>query len=208
MRLICVTLNKAMRTQTLILIGPQGSGKGTQAERLASHLSEASEQDVFRFEAGAWFRKIAEDDGYTSQRVNDTLSRGDLQPSFLAVHFWAKSFIDNLDPDTHVVVDGSPRRMLEAKIMDEALEFYQRTKPTVLHLDISEEETFNRLSSRGRNDDTDAGIRRRLEQYQKETQPVIEHYQNKDGFRYKRIDGEQSVAEVQSSLQSVIAQMS
>jgi adenylate kinase len=127
-----------------------------------------------------------------------------LQPSFLAAHFWVDAFVDNLDPNTHLIIDGSPRRMLEARIMDEALEFYKRFKPVVLHIDITREETFNRLADRGRNDDTDEGIKRRLDQYEAETQPVIEHYQDNDEFRYERIDGMQSVNEVESEIRSVI----
>ena len=193
-----------MKAQTFIFIGPQGSGKGTQADRLAEALQSADNRDVFHFEAGQQFRQLANQSGYTSQRVNETLTRGDLQPSFLATHFWGQAFIDNLDPDTHLIIDGSPRRMLEARIMDEALEFYKRFKPVVLHIDISREETFKRLTDRGRDDDTDDGIKRRLDQYEAETQPVIEHYQGKDGFRYERIDGMQSVNEVESEIRSVI----
>lgn len=201
----CVILFSEMKTKTLILIGPQGSGKGTQAERITQYLRGETEQDVFHFEAGAQFRKLAEQSSYTSSQINDTLKRGDLQPSFLAVHFWAESFIENVDPNTHLVIDGSPRRMLEAKIMDEALDFYQRTDPIVLHIDITREETFARLSDRGRDDDTDAGIKRRLDQFAEKTQPVIKHYQQKDGFRYERIDGMQTIAGVQSSIRSVIS---
>jgi adenylate kinase len=193
-----------MSAQTCIFIGPQGSGKGTQADRLTTHLQESDTRDVYHFEAGQRFRELADRSGYTSKRVQETLTRGDLQPSFLATHFWGDAFIKNVDPHTHLIIDGSPRRILEARIMDEALEFYKRDKPVVLHVDITHEESFKRLSDRGRDDDTSSGIERRLDQYEAETQPVIEHYQNKDGFRYERIDGMQSVAEVESDIRSVI----
>lgn len=193
-----------METQTLIFIGPQGSGKGTQAERITDYLDNNTDQDVFHFEAGQQFRELANDSDYTSKQVRETLNEGDLQPSFLAVHFWGQAFIDNVDPDTHLVIDGSPRRMLEAKIMDEALEFYERLEPIVLHIAITREETFARLTDRGREDDTNAGIKRRLQQYEQETEPVINHYENKEGFRYERVDGMQSVPDVQSSIQSII----
>jgi len=193
-----------MQAQTFIFIGPQGSGKGTQADRLTAHLQESDSRDVFHFEAGQQFRKLADRSGYTSERVQETLTRGDLQPSFLATHFWGGAFIKNVDPRTHLIIDGSPRRMLEARIMDEALKFYKRSEPVVLHVDITREESFNRLSDRGRDDDTNSGIQRRLDQYEAETQPVIEHYQAKDGFRYEQIDGMQSVAEVEPEIRSAI----
>jgi len=193
-----------MEAQTVIFIGPQGSGKGTQADRLTTHLQKNSSRDVFHFEAGQHFRELADRSGYTGKRVRETLTRGDLQPSFLATHFWGEVFIKNADPHTHLIIDGSPRRMLEARIMDEALDFYRRNKPVVLHVDITREESFKRLSDRGRDDDTDTGIARRLDQYEAETQPVIEHYQNEDGFQYERIDGMQSVSEVESAIWSVI----
>jgi adenylate kinase len=194
-----------MDTQTIILLGPQGSGKGTQSEKLANHLQSESKKDVLHFETGQSFRQLARQDNWTGKQIRSTIEDGKLQPSFLAVRLWATQLIDNLDPETHLVLDGSPRRMLEAKLLSEALDFYQRGNRLVIHLTIDEETTYERLSDRGRNDDTQEAIAIRLAQYRKQTKPVIDHFKEIDNYRCEEVDGKQSIAAVHDDICNLLS---
>jgi adenylate kinase len=194
-----------MDTQTIILLGPQGSGKGTQSEKLANYLQNESKKDALHFETGQSFRRLAKQDNWTGKQIRSTIEDGKLQPSFLAVRLWATQLIDNLDPETHLVLDGSPRRMLEAKLLSEALDFYQRGNRLVIHLTIDEETTYKRLSDRGRNDDTQESIANRLAQYRKQTKPVIDHFKEIDNYRLEGVDGKQSIAAVHDDICNLLS---
>lgn len=193
-----------METQTIILLGPQGSGKGTQAEKLAKFLQDNSDQGVLHFEAGQAFRNLSKKDNWTGRQIRSAIQEGNLQPSFLAVHLWANQLISNLGTETHLVLDGSPRRMLEAKLLTEALDFYQRSNRLVIHLAIDEKTTYNRLSDRDRADDTKESIANRLKQYRQQTKPVIEHFKKVDTYRCEEIDGNQSIPAVYDDICAVL----
>ena len=76
-----------MEPQTIIFIGPQGSGKGTQVREITTHLEENSRQPVTNIETGKAFRKLAQEGGYTADRVKELLAEGKMIPNFLTKAF-------------------------------------------------------------------------------------------------------------------------
>lgn len=193
-----------MKSQTYVFLGPQGSGKGTQADDLAAHLREDSVRELLHFETGAAFRELAEVNTETGRHVKKSLNQGDIQPSFLAVRLWAEGFAHNLEEGMHLIVDGSPRTLLEARMLDEAFVFYDRTPVKVIHLTLPEEETFKRLSERGRDDDYQQAIEQRLAEYKAKTVPVVDFYKESDNYNLIQIDGMQSIADIQKEIQETL----
>src|SRR3989344_6710023 len=124
-----------MQPFTIILVGPPGSGKGTQVKLLEQFLKEHDpERRTVSFSTGEAFRKLVQGKSYSSELIRETLDHGGLQPEFLAICIWAGIFIEKLEGNEHIIIDGSPRRPLEGEALDGAFTFYKRTEPHVLNL--------------------------------------------------------------------------
>ncbi len=130
-----------MQPYTIIFVGPQGSGKGTQIERLRTVLQERDpERRVVDIQTGRRFRALAaKQEGYTEKEVHRTLDTGILQPLFLSAVLWGDAFHHHVDPNVHLLIDGFPRTIHEAHVLESALAFYKRSPLTIVHLDTPEE---------------------------------------------------------------------
>ncbi len=127
-----------------ILIGRSGSGKGTQAELLKKKFS-----NLWSFSTGALLRDLSKQGTDVSERIKEVLEKGGLPIDMVAIGLWMYHISYNLKRDKGLMTDGSPRRLNEAKILDELLEFLERKERTYVFLiDISEEEAFDRLTKR------------------------------------------------------------
>lgn len=187
-----------MNLQTIIFIGRSGAGKGTQSNHLNTFLGEQSKEvSVLYIETGAYFRKYTQETGYTWDRARTFGETGKRQPEFLAIWMWAKALIDNMQGHEHIVVDGMPRSLAEAKILDTALSFYGRENPTVVFLDVSRTWAEERLHGRGRPDDIKSDVvARRLSWYDEDVVPAVDYYKNHPAYHFLEINGEQSPEEV------------
>jgi len=187
-----------MQLQTVIFIGRSGSGKGVQSEHLKRYLAEHSpDAPVLYIETGDYFRKYIKSPGDTWERARKIIELGTRQPDFLAVWMWATAFIENYHGNEHIVFDGAPRALPEAKILETALPFYGRTNPVVVFLDVSQETSEERLKGRGRADDVNPEVvARRLAFFTKDVLPVVEYYRNNEAYRFLDIDGEQTPEKV------------
>ncbi len=187
-----------MQPHTIIFVGPQGSGKGTQIERLSKILKERDpERRVVDIQTGRRFRALAaKQEGYTENQIHRTLDTGILQPLFLSVVLWGDAFHQHADPDTHLLIDGFPRTIHEAHVLESALTFYQRTPLTIIHLDAPEPVVRERMIERARKDDTSESIEARLRWYREETVPVVEYYRSRPHTTVIDIDGTGSIDEV------------
>src|SRR3990172_2842261 len=125
-----------MNPQTYIFIGRSGCGKGTQAELLEKYLESEGDQ-IFYLESGAKFRNFVSQSGYTAKLSNDIMKRGELQPAFLAIHIWSHLMIEQMDEKKHLMIDGTPRKLAEAKILDEAFKFYGRKDMKIIYFNVS-----------------------------------------------------------------------
>ncbi|MEX0918027.1 MAG: nucleoside monophosphate kinase [Candidatus Paceibacterota bacterium] len=180
-----------MSPHTVIFIGPQGSGKGTQIQKLDAVLRERDPaRRVIDIQTGRRFRALAaKGEGYTERHISETLNTGILQPLFLSVVLWGDAMREHLDPECHVLIDGFPRTVAEATVLESALSFYERSPVSIINLDTPEEVVRKRMEERARPDDTPASIEERLTWYREETQPVVEYYRARVGTTVFDIDG-------------------
>lgn len=186
-----------MKSQTVIFIGSQGSGKGTQVERLTAYLHENSpEQAVVPIETGKAFRDLAETESYTAQRVKELLTEGKLIPNFITKAFVVKFLTKNLHENTHLTMDGFPRNLEQVQFIDDLMAFYKRDKISVVYLNVPEEVVRKRMLGRGRHDDTPELINERLRLYKEQTEPIVAAYEKRDDINFIRIDGELPIVEV------------
>ncbi|MBX2866408.1 nucleoside monophosphate kinase [Candidatus Kaiserbacteria bacterium] len=184
-----------MTPQTIIFVGPQGSGKGTQIKKLDALLKEKDPtRKVVDIQTGRRFRAMAaKEEGYTEQHISETLDTGMLQPLFLSVSLWGDAMREHLTPDCHVLIDGFPRIVAEATVLESALSFYERENVTIINLETPEEVVRERMVSRARPDDTPESIEARLTWYREETLPVLEYYRKRKDTVVYDIDGTDTI---------------
>jgi adenylate kinase len=195
-----------MKPQTIIFIGPQGSGKGTQIEKLDAVLTAKDPAHAtVDFQTGRRFRALAmRKEGYTEQKVGETLESGVLQPLFLSVVLWGDAMCEHLNDEKHVLIDGFPRTVAEASVLESALQFYKREHVTVINLNTPEEVVRGRMIVRSRNDDTLESIEARLKWYREETMPVLQFYRERKNTQVVDIDGTQTIEEVHAAIVSAL----
>lgn len=168
------------RYKTILLFGAPGAGKGTQGNILGRIPG------FFHMSCGEVFRNI-DISSDLGKIFYETSSRGELVPDEITVKMWAKNIAAQCTlgiykpHDDLLILDGIPRTVEQAHLMDEHIHVYK-----VIHLTCSDEnEMFQRLRRRAlksnRIDDADENvIRNRWEVYQRETAPVLEHYPKED----------------------------
>lgn len=184
-----------MESTTVIFIGPQGSGKGTQIERLLSVMTEKDPlRRVVDIQTGRRFRALAaKHETFAERKINTTLDTGVLQPDFLTHILWGQAMLDQLDPKCHLLVDGFPRTVQQAEVLDEALQFFERGKLDIINLDTPEEVVRKRMQGRARADDTEASIEARLTWYREETLPVLDYYRVRPETEVHDLNGTDSI---------------
>ena len=185
----------------ILVLGPQGSGKGTQARRISASygLPHIATGDMLR-EAMAAGTELG-------LRVKPIYDAGELVPDDLMIDL-IRERIEQDDVEDGFVLDGFPRTMAQADALDEMLREIDRPITVVLQLDVPEDVCVERLSKRaqeeGRIDDTPEAIRTRLSLYRRETEPVIEHYRAQGNLVV--IHGDRPVDEVFSEIQDALEQ--
>jgi adenylate kinase len=153
----------------IVLVGPPGAGKGTQAARLSERLGapHISTGDLFRDNM-----KNETDLGKEAQRYVDA---GDLVPDEVTVKM-VKDRLGQSDAQEGFLLDGFPRNAAQAQELESVLGELGQRLDAVLVFEVDDEELVQRLTARGRSDDTEETIRHRQEVYRSETEPLIEHY--------------------------------
>lgn len=191
-----------MNPQTCIFIGRSGCGKGTQAELLQKKFQEKTPATpIFYLETGERFREYIRQGTYSSNLSKDIMDNGGLQPEFLAVWNWSSLFIEKMKGNEHLVLDGTPRKLDEAEVLDSAMKFYNREKPFVIFLDVSKEFSIARFKDRGRADDKSLqAIEERMKWYEEHVVAAVRYYWQNDNYRLLHINGEQSVENVHAEI--------
>lgn len=169
---------------------------------LIKYLEEQKNRKVFYVETGQRFRDFLSKDNYTSRLTGEVMKGGGLLPPFLPIWIWTDFFVENLTGDEDMVLDGLCRVSSEATILDSAMKFYKREKPTVVYIKTSYEWSFARLKGRGRADDTDEYIKSRLEWFDTNVLPAIDFFRNNDNYCFKEVDGEKTPDEVHKEILS------
>ncbi len=187
---------------TVIFIGPQGSGKGTQIEKLKNILEEKDvRRRVVDIQSGRRFRALAaKQETFAEDKVAESLNVGSLQPDFLSAVLWGQAMVDQLDPKSHLLIDGFPRTLAQIPDLEDALHFFERGSLDVIDLVTPEEVVRTRMHSRARADDTDKSIEERLRWYREDTMPVIEYYRSRPNTTVHNIDGSVNIEEVHKQI--------
>jgi adenylate kinase len=153
----------------LVLVGPPGAGKGTQAVRLAERLDvpHISTGDLFRANLG---KKTAL--GLEAQRYMDA---GELVSDEVTVGMVRERLAED-DASKGFILDGFPRTVAQAEALAGLLDAAGNQLDAVVSLEVPEDLLVQRMLGRGRADDTEDVIRRRQEVYREETEPLLRHY--------------------------------
>ena len=189
-----------MPPYSVIFIGPQGSGKGTQLEALKRLLGTKSDRKTVALQSGSLFRAFAQGPTYTGARIAETINTGQLQPLFLSIGLWAKEMIDTVDEHSNMLIDGFPRTIDEAHVLNTALSFYKRDKVDVIVLEAPEETVRTRMKARARADDTNEAIERRLAWYREETKAILGYFTEAPRFTLHHIDALQDIDTVRMQI--------
>ncbi|MCU1569610.1 MAG: adenylate kinase [Naasia sp.] len=185
----------------LLLIGPPGAGKGTQAARLSERLGipAISTGDIFRenLRAGTELGLLAKSFMDRGEYVPDTVTNDLIADRLTAA-----------DADSGFLLDGYPRTTEQVRTLDEFLADHGHSLDAVVQLTADEDETVSRLLKRardqGRSDDTEAVIRHRLELYAQQTEPLIDVYA--DRGLVVRVDGLGSMDDVTERIVAVLSE--
>jgi len=188
----------------VLLLGPQGAGKGTQAARIST------EYDIPHIASGEILRAEMAAGTDLGTRVRDVIDRGELVSDDLMIEL-IRNRLEQPDTEAGFVLDGFPRTLVQAEALDSILSDIGRSFSVVFALQIPDEVAFERLRRRaqleGRADDTDEGIQRRLDIYHHETEPLIEYYRTRGSLVPIHADRSENevFAEVQAALEQVPA---
>lgn len=191
-----------------VFLGRSGAGKGTQATLLIDYFKQSDpNKPVLYMETGALLREFkSRPDNYTATLAKQVMDSGgggkDL--AFLAVYNWTNYFINHLAGGERIVIDGTPRTVIEAEALDTCFAFYGVSRPTLLHLNVSDHWATDKLTKRGRSDDTHEGIKKRLSWFTRDVEPVVDYYRQHPEHRFLEINGEQAIPEVHQEIVSKI----
>ena len=179
----------------LIFLGPPGAGKGTQAKVLADshHIPHISTGDILRAAASEQTALGIKAKGY--------MDRGELVPDQLMIDL-IRERLGQPDAQPGWILDGYPRTVVQADSLDGLLTELDQSCDRVVNLDAPDGVLIERMLSRGREDDHEDVIRRRLEVYRERTVPLIDYYQTREELT--AIDGNQSMEDVAMYLSQVI----
>lgn len=179
----------------IVFLGPPGSGKGTQAQRLKDYLG------IAHLSTGEMLREAGRAGTALGAKAIHYMQAGQLVPDDVVVGI----VVDRLEkPDCSqgCLFDGFPRTLPQARALDETLNARNKPLDIVLALKVPEKQLVERLLARGRMDDNRDTIRERFRQYNRLTEPLLEYYQQRGILRC--IEGEGTPEEVFSRIKAAV----
>ncbi len=179
----------------ILIIGPQGAGKGTQASRISGEFG------IPHVSTGEMFRAAIASGSDLGRQVEPILAAGDLVPDELTIEL-IRDRLGERDAARGFVLDGFPRNLSQAGALGAMLAEIGRELDTVLFFDLADDVATQRMLGRaraeGRSDDTPEVIARRLAVYHEQTEPVIEHYRATGSL--VRLHAERSIESVYAEI--------
>jgi len=184
----------------IVLLGPPGSGKGTQAELLVEKL------ELPHISTGELLRSAAEAGTELGEKARMVLARGDLVSDDIMLGLITER-LSRDDAKSGFILDGYPRNITQAKSLDEILERQGQSMVEVLHIDLDAEVVVQRIAGRAtqehRSDDVEEVVHNRLLIYTEQTAPVVDYYAGKGVL--SRVLGEGTAEEVFQRIMSVLS---
>ena len=216
-----------MAELNLILLGPPGAGKGTQAQKLVNDF------DLPYYATGDILRNAVEQGTDLGKQAQEYMERGDLVPDELVMGLVVER-VDSEEAEDGFILDGFPRNVEQANALDEELDSLGRSLTAVLLVDVPDDEVVRRLSGRRvckkaghnyhvefdppkregvcdqdgspliqRDDDKPETVKHRLEVYKDQTSPLVDFYEDRGVLR--RIDGRRPPSEVHDHIRATLA---
>lgn len=179
----------------LVFIGPPGVGKGTQSERLVRYLG------TIHLSTGEMLRRACADQTPLGKQADRYMDSGELVPDELMLNLVTDRLTEE-DCQRGYLLDGFPRTLGQAEALDQILESRGTPLDLVLELTADADELIRRLAARGRKDDQPDIVRRRLEEYERQTAPLSDYYSRRSLLR--TVDGRGTPDEVFQRVKSVI----
>jgi len=169
----------------VFLFGAQGAGKSTVGQYIAGKIG------VPFIATGDIFREMREEDTEIGRKIKALYDAGEMSPDGLTMEIVNKR-INDPDAQKGFVLDGAPRNLVQEGLIS-------KHPDLVMMVTLGEKEAFKRMVERGRVDDTQEGIRKRLSWYKEKVMPVIDLYKNR-GVRFVEVDNSPPAEEVQKGL--------
>lgn len=193
-----MTASASSESSVVLLMGPPGAGKGTQAALLAKS------RGLTKLSTGDMLRDNVKRGTELGQRAKSLMDEGVLVPDDLIIDM-VRGELDDADP-VRVLLDGFPRTTAQAEALDALLTELDAPIDAVVVLSVDSEELVRRLLGRakaeGRSDDNEDTIRTRMQVYQEQTRPLLDYY--RAAGKLHRVDGVGTEAEVSARIDHVL----
>jgi adenylate kinase len=185
----------------IILLGPPGAGKGTQAERLVA------QRGMVQLSTGDMLRAAVAGQSDVGKRAKAIMDRGDLVSDKVVIEIISDR-LDQPDAKAGVILDGFPRTVAQAEALDKLLSDKGMVLDAVIQLDVDDEALVGRILKRAidtdgaRADDNEETLRKRLGIYHEQTAPIIPYYRGRGAL--KSIDGMVDIDAVSSEISAIL----
>jgi adenylate kinase len=188
-----------MQPITVLFFGSQGAGKGTQVKMLMDYLRAQSDRAIVHIDMGQELRALRDTGTYAGKLTGEVIDAGHRMPDFMPTYLQTKKLVENLRGEEHIIADGLARGSDQTRAFDDAMTFFKRENFQVVSIELSEQSVVKRLLARGRNDDTETGIRNRLGWYKTDVLPQLELLKSRNRPVHV-IDGEPDVDTIHKSI--------
>lgn len=192
-----------MQPLTVLFFGSQGAGKGTQVKLLIDFLKSKSDRGVIHIDMGKELRALRDTGTYTGTLVGEVIDAGNRMPDFMPIYLQTRKIVEHVTGEEYIIADGLARGPDQTRAFDDAMKFYKREQYHIVFIELSDESSIKRLLARGRNDDTEEAIRKRLAWTKTDVFPQLELLKSR-GRTIHTIDGEPDVDTIHKHILSVL----
>lgn len=187
-----------MQPISVLFFGSQGAGKGTQVKMLKEYLATKSDRGVIHIDMGQELRNMRDSGSLAGKLTGAIIDNGIRIYDFMAIYLQTKKLVENFTGEEHLIADGLARGEDQTCAFDDMMKFYGRDFK-VINLVINDDTAVQRLLARGRNDDTEEAIRKRLAWTKTDVYPQLELLKAR-GREVIEVDGEPDVQTIHTDI--------